>query len=300
MKPSDANNWQSAVLDEVFVALAGDTALTEVLIFKGARILAQIIPEAARQSLDLDANCTKAFLAQYPDRQQQAEVLARQLRGAIHRHFEAQTPVRYQLDSVQVLPRPPKGHPRGWNALQVQIRVLDMSRPSVRGLPTLGLDLAYPEALSEHSTTQLEIVGRRVMAYTLERIAGEKLRAFLSTTPAYQQKKAGSRETLRVKDLPDLAQILKHTPLTDRAFWRQVGAEFRLACESRGIDCSGWATFDAVEEQARGFYAKDSTVAGSMAFDDAWKAVKAIVKRMEVEGITPFEFALPPLIEEQQ
>lgn len=293
MKIDDTRAWQNAVLDEVFVAIATAPELAKNLVFKGARILARHVPDAARQSLDLDANITQEFLGNYPESRQQAAVLAERLRSALGQHFEAALPVRYELESVRVDPKPPGGHPRGWTALQAQIRVRDLSRPGARGLPALTLDLAAPESLSEHSTTTLDIGGQKVTAYTLERIAGEKLRAFLSTTPVHQAKKAGTRETIRVKDLPDLARIVGHAPLTDRGFWRLAGEEFRLACESRGVDCAGWSTFDAVKALARETYGKDATVAATVPFDEAWSVVRRIVERFGEEGVVPFEFPLP-------
>ncbi len=293
MNPEDWRAWQNSVLDEVFIAIARDPALTSILIFKGARILARHVAEAARQSLDLDANATAEFLQAFPDRQQQAQELQRRIEIALRRHFEADFNVHFELESVRVTPKPKTGHPRGWNALDAQIRVRDLSRPGTLGLPALALDVAAPEALTEHSTIMLDIAGRQVRVYTLERVAGEKLRAFLSTTPAYQAKKAGIRETLRVKDLPDLARILRHTPLTDRDFWRIAGQEFRVACESRGIDCAGWKTFEAVADLARATYNSDATVADAMPFEEAWAAVRRIIERLAEEGVLPFSFPLP-------
>lgn len=298
MKLDDSRAWQNALLDEVFIGIASDPALTSILIFKGARVLARHVSDAARQSLDLDANRTEEFLQRYPELQQQAAVLSERLQVALRRHFESASPVRYEVENVRVRPSPPDRHPRGWNALHAQIRVRDLSRPDTRGLPALTLDLAAPEWLSEHSTTALDIAGKRVTAYTLERIAGEKLRAFLSSTPAYQAKKAGTRETLRVKDLPDLARIVRHTPLSERDFWRIAGQEFRLASESRGIDCAGWGTFEAVAVLARDTYGKDATVAQSMPFDEAWAAVRRIAERFQEEGALPFEFPLPERVQQ--
>jgi len=251
------------------------------------------VPEAARQSLDLDANVTAEFVAAFPEAQDRAGQIERRMGAALSRHFERANPVRYELETIRVDPKPPGGHPRGWNALQAQIRVRDLARPGMRGIPSLTIDLAAPERLSDHSTTTLDVGGRKVTAYTLERIAGEKLRAFLSTTPEHQAKKAGIRETLRVKDLPDLARILEHAPLGDHRFWKAVGEEFRLACEGRGVDCAGWSSFEAVEALARETYAKDATVAATIPFDLAWQALRSIVSRISEEGIVPFTFRMP-------
>jgi len=293
MKADDARAWQDAVLDEVFVAIAEDPELVRYLVFKGARVLVRHVPEAARRSLDLDANVTAEFVAVFPELRQRAAEMQRRIGAALNRHFERADPVRFELESIRVEPKPPGGHPRGWNALQAQIRVRDLRQAGVRGLPMLTIDLAAPERLSDHSTTTLDVGGRKVTVYTLERIAGEKLRAFLSTTPEHQAKKSGVRETLRVKDLPDLARILEHAPLSDVAFWNAAGEEFRLACEGRGVDCAGWRSFEAVEPLARETYAKDATVAATIPFDLAWACVRRIVAQFEKEGITPFAYALP-------
>jgi hypothetical protein len=293
MKPDDARAWQNAVLEEVFLAIAEDPELVRYLVFKGARVLVRHVPEAARQSLDLDANVTAEFVAEFPGARERAGQIERRMSVALSRHFERANPVRYELESIRVDPKPPGGHPRGWNALQAQMRVRDLARPGMRGIPSLTIDLAAPERLSEHSTTTLDVGGRKVTAYTLERIAGEKLRAFLSTTPEHQAKKSGVRETLRVKDLPDLARIVEHTPLSERAFWRAAGEEFRLACEGRGVDCAGWSSFEAVESLARGTYAKDATVAATVPFDLAWEALRSIMARCSDDGVVPFNFTLP-------
>ena len=68
MHPTDADDWKNQVLEEVLSAVAANPELRAILIFKGARILAKLLPDAHRQSLDLDANCTEEFLATFPER----------------------------------------------------------------------------------------------------------------------------------------------------------------------------------------------------------------------------------------
>ena len=50
------------------------------------------------------------------------------------------------------------------------------------------IDLSAPESLGPLAIADLDVDGRQVVAYTLERIAGEKLRAFLSTLPTHLAK----------------------------------------------------------------------------------------------------------------
>src|SRR5438552_753157 len=106
---------------------------------------------------------------------------------AIRRHFEQQDPVRYELTRLLVRTYPPNSHPRGWDAFKVRMNVNDL-RKEVLGLPALEIDVAAPEELSDSSVSAINVGGHRVYAYTLERIAGEKLRAFLSSLPAYRAK----------------------------------------------------------------------------------------------------------------
>lgn len=118
------------------------------------------------------------------------------------------------------------------------------------GLPTFQIDVAAPVAPTESSVSLLEVqssggVPIQVPAYTLEQLAGEKLRAFLSTLPAYRVKVRKPGDAVRVKDLHDLACIRRVQPIgaDQEAFWRQAADEFRLACASRYIDCAGPETF---------------------------------------------------------
>ena len=54
MHPTDADDWKNQVLEEVLSAVAANPELRAILIFKGARILAKLLPDAHRQSLDRD------------------------------------------------------------------------------------------------------------------------------------------------------------------------------------------------------------------------------------------------------
>ena len=295
MNPEDLRAWQDAVLDEVFLGIAASEPLVEILTFKGARILARHLPEAARQSLDIDANCSREFLANYPDRQVQASTLQGLLSTALRRHFESASPVRYQLDELRVTPKPQRQHPRGWNAFEVNLRVADLTRASQRSLPALGIDIAHPETLTDASTTTLDLAGHGIRAYTLHRIAGEKVRAFLSSLPEYQAKIGRSGGIVRAKDLYDLARILRHRPSTDAAFWRAAAGECRVACESRFVDCAGWSSFSPHEIATRAIYEREPTIPGNVSFDEAWLSVREIVGQFEGFGVFPLTTGLPPL-----
>jgi hypothetical protein len=295
MNPADNARWQDRLLDQVFAAIAAHPALTEILIFKGARILAHHLPGVTRQSLDLDANCRRAFLDTFIDRERQAAVLRQYLAEAVNAHFEAQSPVTLELGEIRVFTKPPKGHPRGWNAFEVRIRVVDRSRPSQLGVPTLELDVASPEAMSADSLTTLQVGGHAVHTYSLPRIAGEKVRAFLSSLPDYQRKSGRSGGAIRVKDLYDLTQVVRHRPLLDTAFWRTAASEFRLACTSRFVDCAGWSAFDAHEALVRATFTVERVLPDDVDFETAWTTLRLIVEAFEASGVVPIDVPMPPL-----
>jgi hypothetical protein len=241
MNQVDAEHWKSQVLDELFIALAASEQLDECLIFKGARVLNARLG-GGRQSLDLDTNLAAPFVTKCPDREQQRLFLDEQIRTAVRRHFEGQQPVRYELTALTIRTYPPKSHPMGWDAFKVRMNVNDLTK-RVKALPAIEIDVAAPEDLLESSILPLEVGGNCVAAYSLERIAGEKLRAFLSSLPAYRAKVKKPGEAVRAKDLYDITRIRRVHPLEKLEFWKITGEEFRIACRSRYIDCDGLTTF---------------------------------------------------------
>jgi hypothetical protein len=286
----DSEHWKSQVLDEIFVALAASEQLDEALVFKGARVL-NIRLGIGRQSLDLDSNLTAPFVQRYPDREAQRVFLEQEITRAVRRHFERQEPVRYELIAVKVGTYPPKSHPMGWDAFKVRMNVNDLSK-HVRGLPALEIDVAAPEQLLDTSVAIIEVGGHRVYAYTLERIAGEKLRAFLSSLPAYRAKVKKPGEAVRARDLYDVSRIRGVHGLEQIEFWRLAGQEFRVACRSRYIDCQGLTTFQEQWAVTRKTY-EEATIPKDISFEEAEATLVAIVSSLKAQGILPFTFPLP-------
>ena len=187
MNKNQSDNWKFEVLTELLIALAKSPEIRENLIFKGAIILNRHL-NTQRKSLDIDSNLDSDFALQHPGREVQKEFLEKHVKQAITRHFEAQNPVRYELNSLRINLSPKKSHPRRWNAFEISISLTDRANAGVRGLPTLTMDVAAPETLSENSISEMEIDDVKIRVYSLERIAGEKARAFLSTLPTYRAK----------------------------------------------------------------------------------------------------------------
>ena len=292
MNPADADNWKEELLGEIFESLLGHAPLRPILVFKGARVLNERLWELGRRSLDIDSSLLESFVQSTPDRVTQQAILERELRIAISRQFQSQSPVKYSLQTIRVRPRPPRPHPRGWDAYDVRVSISDHARTGVLGLPALRLDIAAPEALREGSIAPLRIGASTVWAYTLERITGEKLRAFLSSLPAYRAKVAKPGEAVRVKDVFDIARILRERPLHDREFWTAAGKEFRLACESRLIDCSGLDSFEEDLATTQSSYENDPTIPKLISFVEAWRSIRDIVVFLESSDVVPFEFPI--------
>ena len=291
MNPKDSERWKSQVLDEIFIALAASEPLDQALIYKGARVLNVHLPETGRQSLDLDANLAGPFVQAFPDREAQRVFLEEEMNRALRHHFERQNPVRFELTALTVRTYPPKRHPLGWDAFKVKMKVNDLSK-DVRTLPVLEIDIAAPEELLETSVAPIEVGGHHVYAYMLERIAGEKLRAFLSSLPAYRAKVKRPGEAVRAKDLYDVSRIRAARGLEQVEFWRLAGEEFRVACQSRYIDCHGLTTFQEQWAVTQKTY-EEATIPKDISFEEAEATLVAVVSFLETRGIVPFTFPLP-------
>lgn len=297
MGPDQASRWKNEALDQVFAALAASRTLTGRLVFKGARVLNRRLGAANRQSLDIDMNLTAAFLAEFPERDSQRTALQQEMTIALSRYFTEQEVVRYEIVQVTAQLKPKNDHPRGWNAFEVRVGLRDLANPAIRNFPALVLDVAAPEILGPHATAPLDIDGHEVTAYTLERIAGEKLRAFLTSLPAYRKKMSRPGEAIRAKDLYDIARVERARPLTAEAndvFWRDVATEFRLACESRFVDCVGLETFTEAIAGTRATYEADTTLPhDDIPFNAAWAALTSVLERLDDQGVFPLKFELP-------
>jgi hypothetical protein len=288
MNRESREQWINAILNEVFLGVIAWEPLRNALIFKGARILNLHLGES-RQSLDIDSNIAPELVSSTPDLGAQARFLEEQVPLALRRHFERQNPVKFKLGKVNVVRQPPKGHLRGWNAFQLRVEVQDNSMAGVRGLPMLEIDVAAPETLGPDAVQTITVKGIPARVYALHRIAGEKLRAYLTSLPAYRRKMQGGDREFRVKDLHDNARILRARPAQDAKFWTKAGHEFHLACESRLVDCRGLESFMENWSLARERYEADRSLV-NVPFDEAESAVKTVVGLLEKQGIFPLEF----------
>ena len=295
MNRDDQARWKNEALDEVFAAMAARDTLTGYVVYKGARILNRRLSDVSRQSLDIDMNMTAKFVAEHPSAAQQRDAFEREIGAALQEHFARAPVMRWDVEGVTV--REAAEHTFGWKGFDVLIRLRDFTRSNVRGLPTLQLDIAAPEELGVRSTAVLAVDGHNVQAYTESRIAGEKLRAFLTTLPAYRAKLGGGARAVRAKDLFDLVRIERAHPLADAdsgEFWRDAADDFRRACASRSVDCAGLSTFAEGLETTTAIYDADATIdKAAVPFDVAWATLEGIVARLESLGAIPCRFPVP-------
>ncbi len=290
MKPAESEPWKSHLLDEILESVAESGELKKSLVFKRARIL-RLLLGRGRDSYDIDSNLCESFVQKFSERESQSSFLERELTVAIRRHFERQNPVHFELVDLRVRPQARTQHPLGWDALTVRINIKDLSS-HVRSPPALDLDIAAPEELRPSSISPIRIGEHEVLAYTLERIAGEKLRAFLSSLPAYRAKVKQPGEAVRAKDLYDLAGVVRARTMADERFWRTTAQEFHVACRSRFVDCASLATFQEQWDVTRKTYS-EATIPGDILFDEAESSLAAIVAFFESDGVIPFSFPLP-------
>jgi len=292
MNQNQIDNWKKITLLHILSALAKSEEIKKVLIFKGALILNHRLG-TERMSLDIDSNLDLNFILQFPERADQKAFLEKHIPIAIVRYFERQDPVRYEYKGLKIEPTPRTDHPRGWDAFRVKIKLIDNENEGVRGLPALTIDVAAPETLSDKSIDEIPWNGGNIRAYTLERIAGEKSRAFLSTLPTYRNKVKKPGEAIRAKDLYDLTRILEEVPITEKNFWQTAGDEFRLACESRFVDCSGLESFQEDWKSTKEAFNSDKIIPTDVGFDAIEETLTSIVSFWTGIGIIPFKFHLP-------
>lgn len=266
--------------------------MRDILVFKGALVLNRRLG-TPRVSLDIDANLDAGYADQHPDRAGQKAFLEEHVGRAVSRHFESQEPVRYGLERLRIDLNPKEHHPRGWNAFLIAVSLIDHKHVGVRGLPSVTIDVAAPEWLSERSIADLDIGGVTIRAYSLERIAGEKARAFLSSLPTYQAKVKRRREAVRVKDLYDLVKIIRVKPISDTQFWTVAGQEFQLACESRYVDCSGLDSFKEGWAATGAQFAGSSVIPKDCTFEEVEATIIAITEFWQGCGLLPFAFPIP-------
>lgn len=279
------------VLTGILRAISTHGPLRDALVFKGTRIL-NLHLGTLRRSLDIDTNLRVEFQREIPDLASQIAWFEDHLARAIRNHFEDQEPVRYLLDSVRVEKNPECGpHPCGWDGWLAKIRVTDQKERGVRSLPTLELDIAAPENLGPDAVCELSLGGITVNAYALHRIAGEKLRAFLSSLSAYRRKINSPPRAVRAKDLHDLARILEARPIDDAEFWSKAAHEFKLACESRLVDCQVSATFREEWGTTQAAYESDPNLT-SVPWADAERALYKILDFLSRHSVFPLRFPL--------
>jgi Nucleotidyl transferase AbiEii toxin, Type IV TA system len=293
------DKWQLAVLDDIFKALASSRALSQQLIYKGARVLRLHLREDLRASFDIDTSLASiAANAAMAGDEKSREQIRMLVHRAIDDYFEGQDPVRYKLDRSTITNRRNNGpHPRGWDIYWLVLHVRDLAGETSGAITAgqLRIDIAAAELLSGRSVSPIELDGRTINAVTLERIVGEKLRAFLSSLPFYRKKICERKEDRRVKDLYDLVRIVRKQPVMEGDFWDTVGREFRLACESRCIDCGGYIAFREDWDETRQLYAANKTLPRDVTFEHAEETLDQIIQFLIDKGTIPFYFDLPEI-----
>lgn len=288
MNAGQRERWLNEVLQEVLTALMRDAELRRALVFKGAWVLNLHLGES-RHSKDIDAAAGPAWVKEMGGLDNQEDFLREHLPRTIDRHFEQGNPVRFTLDAAKFGRSPAKQHPRGWDMIKVKLVIQDARLSNVRTLPPVEIEIAAAESYGPDAVESRNFLGSTANVYALHRIAGEKLRAYLTSLPQYRAKMGGGTREFRVKDLHDLARIVRHRPLQDATFWNSTLWEFRLACESRLVDCAGLETFLQCKDEARLRYEQDRHLA-AVSWDEAESALRSILTSIGDKSGFPWVF----------
>lgn len=288
MQPSDQERWKQEVVELVFCALARRPALIDHLVFKGGQVLNLRLPISRRVSVDLDATARTSFSGVGRDDDERAAFLDANVHAALTSFFDAHPVVRFSVTEVTTRRKPRDPPPRGWDAFEVRIRLRDALRPGVHALPTITIDVSAPESLLPGSVEPLRVRDAVVSAYSLGRLAAEKLRGILQSLRAYRMKTHRRPGAVRVRDIYDVAAILAERPIDDGSFWTTVASEFTEACRSRSVDCLGLASFEENLASTKNAYENDATIPGDIDFDSAWEGIRSVVRFLERLGVVPF------------
>jgi len=290
MNADQQSQWVDEVIQQVLAAIAHAPELREAIVFKGAWILNSHLKDN-RHSMDIDANAACAWASANPLLEDQRMFFERTIQRVVSRRFEGQSPVRFQVTGTKVEKKPRREHPRSWTGFGVRIAVHDAMHADVLGMPTIEIDIAAPEEVGPEAVETIDLLGASARVYSLHRVAGEKLRAYLTSLPEYRKKVGGGELSFRVKDLYDLTRILRARPLTDHAFWKKAGAEFQLACKSRLVDCQDTSTFIQDWGTAQNIYESDPLLR-AIPFREAEAALTSIARLLQADGFIPITFPL--------
>jgi Nucleotidyl transferase AbiEii toxin, Type IV TA system len=272
MAKSASDPRNALLLDDIYLAFVRSSELGAILIYKGARVLKQMLV-TSRYSEDIDATLSSSFIREYGTISEQKARLVELISSALHNHFEGAESVIYTLVSVDLKVRPGRDVPDEWRTFAVFVHVKDAIANEKL---VAQVDISVGESLSESAVENVSVDEHDVFVYSLHRIAGEKLRAFLSSLPAYRNKIQQQSMARRAKDLFDLTKILAQRPISDDAFWHSAAKEFQLACAFRRVDCKNLGTFMEDWGVTKYEYEQDERLS-DVAFELASNALKEIV-----------------------
>lgn len=276
MNPDDQQSWRDARLDDLLTAFADDDDVRDLLVFRGARILHQHLGTITRRSYDLDSALREHPSADLDDRTTFISELEATLTRAIERYCSRQRPVRLSLSSLRIKPNPRQvtGNIQ-WQGYRATIALRDRQLSDVLHLPTLQLDIAAPESLTDRSTLEMKLGASSFLAYTLERCCAEKLRALLDSLSKDPIRTA--TRPARIKDLYDLNKVTEQHPTNnDSAFWPVVFAEYKVACDSRGLDPDRLVDIASRQRFARSAWQADTAIPSDRSFAELWQSLERI------------------------
>ena len=96
-------------------------------------------------------------------------------------------------------------------------------------------------------------------------------------------------------------RIARKYPVADGDFWQTAGTEFRLACQSRCIDCGGYVAFRQGWDETRQEITKaDRTLPDDVSFEEVEETLDLITEFLIGKEVIPLYFELPEIDKEEQ
>jgi hypothetical protein len=200
----------------ILIALFSDDELMNELVLKGGNALALVHKVGARASFDMDFSIKKAF----------ADVEAAKTRifDALRREFAS---IGYEIFDEKFASKPSErkaGQPDWWGGYLVQFKLAERAlyeklRGDMEALRRQSEVLGpqqkrvYTIDISQHEFCEgkvsREVDDYIVYVYSLEMIAGEKLRAICQQMPEYRF----GNKTARARDFYDIHQIVRENDI---------------------------------------------------------------------------------------
>lgn len=284
MMPGQVEAWTQGAIDLVLQSIAASPSLRSWIVLKGAQAL-RLHLSGGRRSKDVDGYLTREFEQQAGTLEERRERIREELRSMLLQSLALLQRTDLSVSRVEV--REFRDERTGEVFPEFVLVVYLRQENRVR--PPLPLELSPSEPSSQLPQT-FALGSASILVQPLERVCGEKLRAFLSSLPSHRRRMGERPHAARVRDLYDLAQVARLRPTVQSPFWEAVSQEFVLACRSRKVECAGMESFAEGWENTRRAYEREPAYR-DIGFDEVHQVLLSLVSVFAAIGVLPITVA---------